>query len=80
MEATLEACDGLAARVASMNKEQAALQGDVRALKAQGVEAGERLKADKAALQEAAAERDEFESQIVTSPEKLKAQLEMLTA
>ena len=43
-----------------MNKEQAARQGDVRALKAQGVEAGERLKADKAALQEAAAERDEF--------------------
>jgi len=80
VEATLEACDGLAARVASMNKEQAALQGDVRALKAQGVEAGERLKADKAALQEAAAERDDFESQIVTSPEKLKAQLEMLTA
>ena len=65
----------LAAEITALNKQQLKLQADIRELKAQANEMGDRIANQKFALLQARQESAKLQAMIVSSPERVQAQL-----
>ena len=73
-------CETLTSEVTALNKHQAALGTEIKDLKAEANEINDKIANDRFLIHGAKQEREKLKSQIVQSPEKIKKQLQDMSA